>query len=564
MENQRVFIWVAVALAAWMNYEVYQRDYGPRPVPPEAAATAPSTGQPSARPVPQLPAAANAAPAATTDPAGVEPAATTPPAAEPARRVHVRTDVLDLEFSTRGGEVVRADLLAYPQKKDQPDVKVRLFDGSEPAKRFVFQSGLSGPRGTAAPDASATYETPATEYALSEGRDSIEVPFTWSRDGVSVTKVFTVRRGHYAIDLRYDVRNEGPAPWTGALYGELIRHYEAVSRSMWNPETYAYRGPAMYTGTKYAKIDVTKPAADQLPDKPVAAGWAAAMQHHFVAVFVPPASELFQYGFGFSNDEYAFSAVGAPVTVAPGAATSLRATLYAGPKLKDELEAVSPTLTYTNDYGVVLTPLAKPLFWLLSNIHRLVGNWGVAIILVTVLLKLILYYPAQYSGRSMARMRNLQPRMKDLQERYKDNREELGKQMMELYKREKINPVAGCLPMLLQIPVFIAFYWVLLETVDMRQAPFAGWIQDLSSRDPYFVLPAIMGVAMFGQFKLNPAPPDPMQAKIFAFMPLVMTATMAFFPAGLVLYWITNTTLSIVQQWHINKVVTAENAKARS
>ena len=320
----------------------------------------------------------------------------------------------------------------------------------------------------------------------------------------------------------------------------------------------------MYTGAKYEKLDVTKPAADQLPDRPVAAGWAAAMQHHFVAAFVPPVTETFQYGFGFSNGEYAFSAVGAPVTVAPGASAALHSTLYAGPKLKDELEAVSPTLTYTNDYGVVLTPLAKPLFWLLSNIHRLVGNWGVAIILVTVLLKLILYYPAQYSGRSMARMRNMQPRMKDLQERYKDNREELGKQMMELYKREKINPVAGCLPMLLQIPVFIAFYWVLLETVDMRQAPFAAWIQDLSSRDPFFVLPAIMGVAMFGQFKLNPAPPDPMQAKIFAFMPLVMTATMAFFPAGLVLSWITNTTLSIVQQWHINKVVAAENHKARN
>jgi YidC/Oxa1 family membrane protein insertase len=252
--------------------------------------------------------------------------------------------------------------------------------------------------------------------------------------------------------------------------------------------------------------------------------------------------------------------MGPPLDVAPGAAADATATLYVGPKLQDELAPIAPKLDYATDYGR-LTPIAQPLFWVLAKVHRLVGNWGFTIIIVTFLIKLLFFPLAQTSGRSMAKMRVLAPRMKTIQERFKDDREQLGKQMMELYKREKVNPLAGCLPIVVQIPVFIAFYYVLLESVELRQAPFLLWVHDLSNRDPYFVLPAIMGVAMYGQFKLNPAPPDPVQAKVFAFMPLVMTAMMAFFPAGLVLYWITNTTLSIAQQWHINNVVAADSKK---
>jgi YidC/Oxa1 family membrane protein insertase len=331
---------------------------------------------------------------------------------------------------------------------------------------------------------------------------------------------------------------------------------------MFNPATYSYQGPAVYNGKKYQKLSVEKPDAEQLPKGQITEGWIAALQHHFVTAIVPDPKARTEYSMTVANADYRLSAMGPWQELAPGEKTSFTDRIYIGPKLQDQLDAVAPKLDLTVDYGT-LTVIAKPLFWLLAQVHKLVSNWGLAIILVTVIIKAIFFPLAQTSGRSMARMRNIAPRVKALQDRYKDNREELGKQMMELYKREKVNPLSGCLPMLVQIPVFMGFYWVLLESVEMRQAPFVGWLHDLSIKDPYFVLPAIMCAAMFGQFKMNPAPPDPTQAKVFAIMPFFMTAMMAFFPAGLVLYWITNTGLSIAQQWHINKVVAEENTKAR-
>ena len=563
MDNQRVFIWVGVALVAYMNYAAYEHDYGT----PFATAPVAQTAAPAGPEAPTLPTPATQLPAPAVTAAA--PAAETPKAeavaeSAPAQIVHVRTDVLDLDISTRGAEIDRTDLLAYPQKKADPNLKVRMFDVDAPERRFVFRSGLSTGTAGAGPDGYAMFSTPATSYVLADGKSDVEVPFTWTDGAVKVVKTFVLHRGSYAIDVRYAITNDGTAPWTAFEYGELVRHYEAVSRSMWNPETYAYRGPAMYDGTKYSRLTVEPPKPDELPAKAVAGGWAAAMQHHFVAAYVPNPKTEFRYGFDYKNGDYKFSAAGPMLAVAPGATAETHSTLFVGPKLTKDLEAVVPSLSYTNDYGKWLTPLAKPLFWALSFVHKLFNNWGVAIVLVTLLIKLVFYKLAETSGRSMARMRNLQPRMKDLQERYKDNREELGKHMMELYKKEKINPVAGCLPMVVQIPVFFAFYQVLLESVEMRHAPFLLWIQDLTSRDPYFILPALMGVTMYAQFKMNPASPDPMQQKIFAFMPLVMTATMMFLPAGLVVYMITNMGLSILQQWHINKVVAKESTKARN
>jgi YidC/Oxa1 family membrane protein insertase len=290
-------------------------------------------------------------------------------------------------------------------------------------------------------------------------------------------------------------------------------------------------------------------------------GWMAEMQHHFVSAAVPPKGEAYEFTVRREGEHSLVSYRGPLKDVAPGATGAFHERVFVGPKLQDQLKAVGPKLELTVDYGK-LTIISQPLFWLLERVHRIVGNWGLAIIIVTFLLKLLFYKLTETSGRSMAKMRTIQPRIKAIQERYKDDKEQLAKQMMEIYKREKINPVAGCLPILVQIPVFLAFYWVLLESVEMRQAPFFGWIQDLSSKDPYFVLPVIMGLGMYGQFKLNPAPPDPVQAKMFAFMPVVMSVMMAWFPAGLVLYWITNTGLSIAQQWKINKVVEAEAKKA--
>jgi YidC/Oxa1 family membrane protein insertase len=574
MDNQRLFLWIALLFVFWLNYEAWHRDYGMPATPPAAtqpaagtAAPAGPTGVPSIGaasgtagvPTPGAPPAAGAAatPAAPVIASGL---ASLPPADAPT--IHVRTDVLDLTISTVGGQILRADLIEYPVEKDKPNVPVRLFNVDSADSVFAFQSGLASGNADAEPNHNARYTAAATEYTLAPGQDTLVVPLTWKNEqGLEVTKTYTFHRGRYDVGLGYDVKNQTGAPWRAAPYAQFVRHYVPVERSMWNPESYAYKGPAIWTGAKYErlKLDDEENANFKLA---VTDGWIASMQHHFATAVVPKRDEPQEYSLTVKDMDYLLRTFGQPKEVAPGATARFEQSLFVGPKLQSQMQTLHPELKRVADYGM-LTILAQPLFWLLSQVHKVIGNWGWAIIIVTLLIKLVFYKLAETSGRSMAKMRAMAPRMKDIQEKYKDDREQLGRAMMELYKREKINPVAGCLPILVQIPVFIAFYWVLMESVEMRQAPWLGWIQDLSVRDPFFILPLVMGVAMYGQFKLNPAPPDPMQAKIFAFMPVVMTAMMAFFPAGLVLYWITNTVLSIAQQWRINKVVEQEEKERR-
>jgi len=321
----------------------------------------------------------------------------------------------------------------------------------------------------------------------------------------------------------------------------------------------AFHGPAIYDGAKYRKLKIDN-ADDRHLALEVRNGWLAALQHHFVSAIVPAADTTNRITLSAQGRQFQLATAGPLRSIAADTTASFEETLFVGPKLQADLETAGPRLELVADYGV-LTIIARPLFWLLGKVYALFGNWGVAIIVVTFLLKLVFYPLSEASGRSMAKMKTLSPRIKNLQDTYKDDKEKLGRAMMELYKREKINPVAGCLPIIIQIPVFLAFYWVLLESVEMRQAPFVGWINDLSSRDPYFILPAIMAGAMLVQYKLNPTPPDPIQAKVFMIMPLVMSVTFAFFPAGLVLYWVTNTLLSIAQQWNINRRIGAAAAK---
>ena len=453
---------------------------------------------------------------------------------------------------------MRADLLLYPKEKNRPNEPVRLFDNSGPSS-YVARSGLRGPEGQSQPTHQTQFSAEKVEYRLERGAKELEIPLTWSDgNGVKVTKTYTFHPGSYRIDLEYRVENASNAPWQAASYVQLLRHYEHVSRSMFNVESYAYRGPAIYDGNAYRKLDIEDDEDRQFSSQ-ITGGWLAALQHHFVAAAVPATNQPYQYQLNVTpNNDFALSYVSPLHTIAPGTTQTLKEKLFVGPKLQEQLTETGPELQRTADYGK-LTIIAQPLFSLLEIVYGLVKNWGVAIILVTFILKLI-FYPLTAAGyRSMAKMRNVTPRMKAIQERYKDDREQLGRQMMELYKREKINPLGGCLPMLVQIPVFLAFYWVLLESVEMRQAPFFAWISDLSSRDPFFILPLLMGVAMYAQFKLTPTPTtDPMQAKVFQFMPVVMTVMMAWFPAGLVLYWFTNTLLSIAQQWRINHVVARE------
>ncbi|HVF17570.1 MAG TPA: membrane protein insertase YidC [Steroidobacteraceae bacterium] len=558
MDNQRLFLWAALALVLWLCYTTWQSDYATPPAPAVTQTqTEPGAPSPGSTPesLPALPSAQSAAPDAPAVPNAAP--ATAP--LEKAATIRVLTDVLDLEISTRGGELLRADLLKYPEVKDRPDDPMRLFNTE---KLFVARSGLRVAAQPQEPTHLAVFTAQAQEYRLQPGDTKLEVPLTWSdQNGVTVTKTYTFEPGSYRIELKQVLDNQSAKALQAASYVQLVRHYEHVERSYFNVATYAYRGPAIYDGKGYRKLEVEDDEDKQYRGT-VTGGWVAALQHHFVAAAVPPGDVPYDYELNVDpRNNFTLSYRGPLVTIPAGGNHTFNEKLFVGPKLQDQLQTTGPELDLVADYGA-LTILSRPLFTLLKWVYDFVGNWGLAIIIVTFLIKLAFYRLTAASGRSMAKMRNLSPRIKAIQERYKDDREQLGRQMMEIYKREKINPLAGCLPILIQIPVFLAFYWVLLESVEMRQAPFFGWITDLSSRDPYFILPVIMGVAMFLQFKLQPMPStDPMQAKIFQFMPVIMAGTMVMFPSGLVLYWLTNTVLSIAQQYRINKLVAAEEKK---
>ncbi len=594
MSNPRLFLWLAFGAVLFLNYEAWMRDYAPVASASVAAPAAPaSVGGSLADSVPTIsaaaPAAAGSAATAATGPAvssttaapgapaefPVSAGSATPSSASPAAvglpqaaaasqpLLPVSTDVLDIGINLTGGELARADLKKYPLHKDNPNILVRLFNNSAESSLYVLQTGLAGTGSGPQPDHRAVWQAGSSKYELANGADELRVPLTWSDgNGLTVTKTFVFKRGSYAIGLIYDVHNGSGQPRQFASYAQFLRHWEHASRSYFDVETYSFKGPALYDGHKYERLNVEKEEEAKF-EQTVTNGWFAAMQHHFVSAVVPHKDQPYDYKLRVSGSDYLIGGTGPAIAIPAGGTAQFTETLYTGPKLQSQLSATGPELDRTVDYGH-LTIISRPLFTALKWVHGVVGNWGFAIIIVTALIKLLFYPLSQASGRSMAKMRAVAPRMKQIQDTHKDDREKLGRAMMELYKREKINPVAGCLPMLVQIPFFISFYWVLLESVEMRQAPFMLWVNDLSSRDPFFVLPLLMGGAMFAQFKLNPPPPDPMQAKVMQFMPLVMTGMMAWFPSGLVLYWLTNTVLSIAQQWRINDVVAKEAAKQRN
>jgi YidC/Oxa1 family membrane protein insertase len=581
MPNIRLLLWGALAAILFLNYQTWMHDYEPTPggVTQSAAGSAAPPITTLGDSVPQ--ASQAAAPVAAPAPAPAQtpggafssgaPAASAPAAASNSDAaaaasgapVSVKTDVLDIVINLKGGELDRSDLLEYPLRKDTPNIPVRLLSNAPPPTLYLLQSGLTGGAGVAAPTHLALWKSGEKAYVLGANAKEIRVPLTWSDGtGLTVTKTFVFSRGQYAIGLYYDVKNDSPTARKFASYAQFLRHWEHASRSYFDVETYSFKGPAVYDGTKSKDLNVEN-GTDAKFEATVTNGWLASLQHQFVGAIVPTAGQPYQYQLQVKGNEYLLSATGPEIEIAAGASVQFHEELFVGPKLQSQLAGLNRNLERTVDFGI-LTVLAQPLFAGLNWVHKIIGNWGWSIIIVTALIKLLFYPLSQASGRSMAKMRAVGPRMKQIQDSFKDDKEKLGRAMMDLYKKEKINPLAGCLPMVVQIPVFISFYRVLLESVEMRQAPFLLWINDLSSRDPYFILPLLMGSAMFAQFKLNPAPPDPMQAKIMQFMPLVMTGMMAWFPAGLVLYWLTNTVLSIAQQWRVNQVVEKEAAKQRS
>jgi len=466
-----------------------------------------------------------------------------------AKTLRIKTDVIEALIDTRGGVLYSLKLLQYPIDLEHPDEPLELFYDRMDSN-FLVQSGLQS-KNSPAPTHHDVFTAAQSEYVLRADADRLEVPLVWEKDGVRVTKTYVFKRGDYLVDLNHAISNGSATAWNGNQYRQLSRT-ETARESML---LYTYTGGVIYSEEeKYEKIDFAE-MADSPLRRNVGGGWIAMIQHYFMASFVPSPTEYNLFYSLYSSSaipQYSLGMRSENQQIEAGQTGEFKTALYAGPKLVNELELIATGLDLTVDYGY-LTFLSKPMYIVLEWLHGITGNWGFAIILLTILIKLVFYKLSETSYRSMARMRTLGPKLASLKERYSDDRQRLNQAMMDLYKTEKINPLGGCLPMLIQIPFFIALYWALLESVELRQAPFILWINDLSVADPYYVLPLIMGVSMFIQQKLNPAPPDPIQAKVLMVLPVMMTVFFAFFPSGLVLYWVVNNILSIAQQYVITK-----------
>ncbi|MDH3310347.1 MAG: membrane protein insertase YidC [Gammaproteobacteria bacterium] len=543
MDSQRLFLFFALALVLmliWQSWEMHNAP--PIKAPTESTQSAPA---------PEAPPGVPSAPAPRPTEATPAPKATE--ALARGTRIAVRTDVIDAVIDAQGGDMRVLKLRQYPVTLDKPQEAFPLLhdDGLE---LFIAQSGLIGLEGQY-PNHKTSYSAESGQYALADGQNELRVPLKW-RDpgGMQYTKTYVFRRGSYVVDVEFAVKNETRREWAGYLYGQFQRMHSASTGFL--RVIPSYTGGAIYTTENhYEKISFDDMAKSPLK-RPVKGGWVAMLQHYFVGSWLPAPDqrnefytdvlEGTRYVLGLKNQT--------PTKVAPGESGTLHLSLYAGPKEQKILKTLPEGMNLTVDYGF-LTVISAPLFWLLEQIHRLLGNWGWAIIVLTILIKAAFYPLSAASYKSMANMRKMQPKMQALKERFGDDRQKLNQAMMELYKTEKINPLGGCLPILIQIPVFLALYWVLLESVEMRQAPWVGWIKDLSAQDPYYILPIIMGASMFVQQKLNPQPLDPIQQKVFMVLPFVFTVFFLFFPAGLVLYWTVNNILSIAQQWRIMRVV---------
>ncbi|MEZ5558542.1 MAG: membrane protein insertase YidC [Pseudomonadales bacterium] len=485
--------------------------------------------------------------------------ASTPAAAE--RLVRVSTPTLRVWIDLLGGDIVRVQLPKYPQSLDTPDVPYLLLDNGRD-RTYIAQSGLIGSAGIDSGGSRPLFHAPSAELDVAPG-ERLELVLHSERNGMALRKIYSFDADDYLIGLRYELDNEGSEAVNAGLFAQIKRDGKAPPG-----ESAASVGPKPYLGAaittqenRYQKIKL-----DDLDDAPfretVEGGWIAFLQHYFLSAWIGnPEDSNRYYGQSRSDGTYIVGYTSPSQTIAPGATGVWESRFYAGPKDQKQLEQIAPNLNLTVDYGF-LWWIAVPLFYILDWLHGFVGNWGVAIILLTLGVKLVLYPLSAASYRSMANMRRVAPQMKRLQERYADDRQKLSQEMMNLYKKEGVNPLGGCLPMLLPMPIFIALYWVLFESVELRHAPFMLWIHDLAAMDPYFVLPLAMGGSMYLQQLLSPQVGDPMQVRMMKLMPIVFTALFLFFPAGLVLYWLVNSLLSIAQQWYVMRQTNAQPAKS--
>lgn len=548
-QRRLIFIVILAIIAAFIWHSWIQSQPKETPVAqsPSVASTAATSGLSGG--LPQM----NTPNTTTVTPVNSNQAQTN---VNPASVITVRTDVLDLILDESTGNIISAKLLAYPESLDNQE-PVQLFNSND-NMRYLAESTLTGPN-----DAPVTFTASANQYQLGKDQQTLAVQLTGKNaNGVIVTKTYTFHRGSYAIDMSYAVNNTSTQNWQGNLYTQLIRQNDNTEQGgMFHIN--AFFGASMSTATNnYQKI-----AFNEMAKKPIdmssPGGWVAMQQHYFLSAWVPNASQVNQYYTkALPDNTYAIGAISPQLTVKPNETAQTNVKLYVGPALDKQLAQVAPHLDLTIDYGW-LWFISVAIFWCMQKVYDIVGNWGWSIVIVTIFIKLLFYRLSTSSYRSMARMRDIAPKLKELQEKYRDDRQKLSQVTMELYRKEQVNPLGGCLPILIQLPVFIALYWVIVESVQFRQAPFIFWIHDLSVKDPYYILPILNGLAMFVQQKLNPPPPDPTQAKIMMFMPVMFVVLFLNFPSGLVLYWLVNSTFSILQQWWIMRQMALHPEKYR-
>jgi len=558
MDTQRLIAFVVFSFSALLLWDAWQKHNAPKPLPAPASASAPAG-------VPQ-PSAPLSTPAPTqSGPTNVPPVPAAQAAAPAGEAVTVKTDLFEVELSTAGGDIRRVTFLQVFSATDRSKPLTLM----EPLSKhyFVTQSGLLG---DGLPTHKALYRADDRAYALQPGSETVEVALKLHSDRADVTKRYRFTRGSYKIDVTYEIANRGDKPIAPHAYFQFVRDANPPSEEAAQTNAFAgvttFTGPAVYTEeAKFMKVDFSDIAkGKQSHPKKARDGWIAMIQHYFVSAWLPKAGLEREYFTSKVSDTLYSAGVVVPVgAVAPGASAAVEVPVYIGPQETEKLEKVAPGLNLVVDYGWLYI-IAAPLFWLLKWIYGFVGNWGWSIVILTILIKLVFYPLNAKAGRSMAQMKVLAPKMEKLKQLYGEDRQKLNQAMMELYRTEKINPLGGCLPILVQIPVFIALYWVLLASIELRHAPWIGWIRDLSAPDPYFILPVIYAISMYVTTKLNPQPADPVQARIMLMMPIMFSIFFLFFPAGLVLYWVAQNLLSIVQQWHINRTLEAEaKLKAR-
>lgn len=483
--------------------------------------------------------------------------------AAPKAVVQVTTDLAKISIDPVGGNIIKVELLQYPEAIHSNNPFVLLNDSVD--NRYIAQSGLLSATGPDTSKGQAVYTAEQNSYELANGQNELQVKLHWQNpQGVKFTKVFTFQRNSYEIGVDYLIDNASKQAWNGNLYMQIMRKNNPPVTKHGPVGFTTYFGAAISSPDKpFSKISFKQMDTQSL-NQTITGGWAAMIQHYFVSAWVPNKNISSQYFSRVTNDGmYTIGMLEPTVTVNPGESVTTEAKFYAGPSIAANLEKVAPGLQLTIDYGW-LWMISAIIFWMMQKIYNVVGNWGWSIVIVTVFIKLIFYHLSAKSYRSMSAMKKLQPKLNALKEKFGEDKQKFTQATLELYKKEKVNPMSGCLPILIQIPVFIALYWVLIESVQLRQAPFIFWIQDLSVKDPFYVLPVLMGLSMFLQQRLNPPSPDPMQAKVMMFMPVLFTVLFVNFPAGLMLYWFVNNSLSFLQQWYIMRTLDTAGKKKKS